>query len=153
PLDGSSNIDVNIAIGTVFSVHRRVTVGRHGSLADCLQRGAAQVAAGDILYGSSTMLVYTTGDGARGFTADPMAGEFFLSHENIRVPSRGALYSINEGNASRWSPEIRTWVDHLKADDKATGRPYGARYVGSMVADVHRTLLKGGVFAYPADAK
>jgi fructose-1,6-bisphosphatase I len=153
PLDGSSNIDVNISIGTIFSIHRRVTVGKHGNIADCIQRGSAQVAAGYILYGSSTMLVYTTGDGVHGFTYDPSAGEFFLSHENIRIPSRGNTYSINEGNQSRWTEGTRRWVDYLKTPDKETGRPYNARYVGSMVADVHRTLLKGGVFAYPADQK
>lgn len=153
PLDGSSNIDVNVSIGTIFSIHRRITVGRHGTLADCLQRGSAQVAAGYILYGSSTMLVYTTGDGVHGFTYDPLAGEFFLSHENIRVPARGNTYSINEGNVSRWDASVRNWIEYLKANDKETGRPYGSRYVGSLVADVHRTLLKGGIFAYPADSK
>jgi fructose-1,6-bisphosphatase I len=153
PLDGSSNIDCNVSIGTIFSVHRRVTVGRHGSLADCLQRGSSQVAAGYILYGSSTMLVYTTGEGVHGFTYDPSAGEFFLSHENIRIPARGNTYSVNEGNYVRWDEGMRKWVDYMKASDKESGRPYGARYVGSLVADIHRTLLKGGVFAYPADAK
>jgi fructose-1,6-bisphosphatase I len=153
PLDGSSNIDVNVSIGTIFSIHRRLTVGRHGSLADCLQRGSAQVAAGYMLYGSSTMLVYTTGDGVHGFTYDPAAGEFFLSHENIRIPTRGNTFSINEGNYHRWDAAVRNWIAYLKGSDKETGRPYGARYVGSMVADLHRTLLKGGVFAYPADAK
>jgi fructose-1,6-bisphosphatase I len=153
PLDGSSNIDVGVTIGTIFSVHRRVTMGRSGQLADCLQRGSSQVAAGYIVYGSSTMLVYTTGDGVHGFTFDPSVGEFFLSHENIRLPARGSTYSLNEGNYSRWSDGLRKWVDWLKADDKATGRPYGARYVGSLVADFHRTLLKGGIFAYPADSK
>jgi fructose-1,6-bisphosphatase I len=153
PLDGSSNIDVGVTIGTIFSIHRRVTMGRSGQLADCLQRGSTQVAAGYIVYGSSTMLVYTTGDGVHGFTYDPSAGEFFLSHENIRIPAKGSTYSVNEGNYSRWPDGLRAWVDWLKSEDKATGRPYGARYVGSLVADFHRTLLKGGVFAYPADAK
>ncbi len=153
PLDGSSNIDVGVTIGTIFSIHRRVTMGRAGQLADCLQRGSTQVAAGYILYGSSTMLVYTTGDGVHGFTYDPSAGEFFLSHENIRVPHKGGTYSLNEGNYSRWTDGLRAWVDWLKEDEKSSGRPYGARYVGSLVADFHRTLLKGGVFAYPADSK
>lgn len=153
PLDGSSNIDVGVSIGTVFAIHRRVTVGRNGNLADCLQRGSALVAAGYILYGSSTMLVYTTGDGVHGFTLDPSIGEFYLSHENIRIPARGNTYSINEGNEARWSDGVRRWVRHLKTPDKESGRPYGQRYVGSMVADVHRTLLKGGVFSYPADSK
>ncbi len=153
PLDGSSNIDVGVTIGTIFSIHRRVTMGRSGQLADCLQRGSSQVAAGYILYGSSTMLVYTTGDGVHGFTYDPSAGEFFLSHENIRVPAKGSTYSINEGNYSRWPDGLKSWADWIKSDDKSTNRPYGARYVGSLVADFHRTLLKGGVFAYPADTK
>ncbi len=153
PLDGSSNIDVNVSIGTIFSIHRRITIGKHGTLTDCLQRGSSQVAAGYILYGSSTMLVYTTGDGVHGFTYDPSVGEFFLSHENIRIPMRGNTYSINEGNRSRWDSKLSAWIDHLKGTDKETQRPYGARYVGSFVADFHRTLLKGGVFSYPADAK
>jgi fructose-1,6-bisphosphatase I len=153
PLDGSSNIDVNATIGTIFSVHRRVTVGKHGSLSDCLQRGSSQVAAGYVSYGSSTMLVYTTGDGVHGFTLDPTVGEFFLSHQNIRMPTRGKTYSVNEGNYSKWKPGVQKWVDHVKTPDKASGRPYGLRYIGSLVADFHRTLLNGGVFAYPADAK
>ena len=153
PLDGSSNIDVGVSIGTIFSIHRRVTEGGHGTLADCLQRGSAQIAAGYLLYGSSTMLVYTTGDGVHGFTYDPAAGEFFLSHENLRIPAQGRTYSLNEGNYAHWDVRTRRWVDHLKAIDKPSGRPYGARYVGSLVADFHRTLLKGGVFAYPSDAK
>jgi fructose-1,6-bisphosphatase I len=153
PLDGSSNIDVNVSIGTIFSIHRRVTIGKHGTLADCLQRGSVQVAAGYILYGSSTMLVYTTGDGVHGFTFDPSVGEFFLSHENIRIPVRGNTYSINEGNRARWDPKLASWIDYVKTPDKESQRPYGARYVGSFVADFHRTLLKGGVFAYPADSK
>lgn len=152
PLDGSSNIDCNVSIGTIFSIHRRVTVGRQGSLADCLQRGSAQVAAGYIIYGSSTMLVYTTGDGVHGFTLDPGVGEFFLSHENLRIPARGKTYSINEGNQSRWEPGLRRWVEWLKTPSE-DGRPYGSRYVGTLVADFHRTLLQGGVFAYPADSK
>jgi fructose-1,6-bisphosphatase I len=156
PLDGSSNIDVDISIGTIFSIHRRVTLGRHGTLADCLQRGSSQVAAGYVIYGSSTVLVYSTGDGVHGFTLDPAVGEFFLSHENIRIPPRGKSYSVNEGNTHLWSPQLRRWVEHLKtprttADGKAEAN--SARYVGSLVADFHRTLLKGGVFAYPADAK
>lgn len=153
PLDGSSNIDVNISIGTIFSIHRRVTPSGRGTLEDCLQPGSKQVAAGYILYGSSTMLVYTTGDSVHAFTFDPAVGEFFLSHENIRVPKKGNLFSVNEGNRAYWAEGVRRWVDHLKEPDKATGRPYGARYVGSLVGDFHRTLLKGGVFAYPADSK
>ena len=156
PLDGSSNIDVDISIGTIFSIHRRVTLGRHGTLADCLQRGSSQVAAGYVIYGSSTVLVYSTGDGVHGFTLDPAVGEFFLSHENIRIPPRGKSYSINEGNTHLWSPQLRRWVEHLKTPRTTPdGKPEAksARYVGSLVADFHRTLLKGGVFAYPPDAK
>ncbi len=153
PLDGSSNIDVNISIGTIFSIHRRVTPSGSGTVADCLQPGRQQVAAGYIVYGSSTMLVYTTGDGVHGFSLDPSVGEFFLSHENIRIPARGKTYSVNEGNTHNWETPMRSWVDWLKTPDKAEGRPYGARYVGTLVADFHRTLLRGGVFAYPGDKK
>lgn len=153
PLDGSSNIDVCMSIGTIFSVHRRVTESGPGTAEDCLQKGSEQVAAGYILYGSSTVLVYTTGNGVHGFTLDPLVGEFFLSHENIRVPSRGSTYSINEGNTVRWDPRIREWVAWLKSNDAPGGKPYGHRYIGTLVADFHRTLLKGGIFAYPADAK
>jgi fructose-1,6-bisphosphatase I len=152
PLDGSSNIDVNISIGTIFSVHRRVSQGAP-SLSDCLQPGFKQVAAGYVIYGSSTMFVYTTGKRVHGFTLDPTVGEFFLSHPNIRIPERGKIYSVNEGNQSLWNDGVRGWVDWLKTPDKASGRPYSSRYIGTLVADFHRTLLKGGVFAYPADEK
>ncbi|MCC7540770.1 MAG: class 1 fructose-bisphosphatase [Deltaproteobacteria bacterium] len=153
PLDGSSNIDVNISIGSIFSVHRRVTVGVRGTLRDCLQKGSAQVAAGYVIYGSSTMFVYTTGDGVHGFTLDPSVGEFLLSHPNITIPEKGKIYSVNEGNSGLWDEGTKAWVRWLKEPDSGTGRPYSARYVGSLVADFHRTLLKGGVFAYPADRK
>ena len=153
PLDGSSNIDVNVSIGTIFSVHRRVSTGRDGTMKDCLQKGSVQVAAGYIMYGSSIMFVYTTGDGVHGFTLDPVVGEFFLSHENIRMPTRGGLYSINEGNRVNWDPSVAKWVDWIRSKDGSGVRPYGHRYVGTLVADFHRTLLKGGVFAYPADVK
>ncbi len=153
PLDGSSNIDVNVSIGTIFSIHRRITTDNKPTIADCLQPGYKQVAAGYIIYGSSTMLVYTSGEGVHGFTLDPSVGEFFLSHENIRIPSRGSIYSINEGNEANWHDGTRNWVKWLKTPDKANGRPYSQRYVGSLVADFHRTLLKGGVFAYPGDKK
>ncbi len=152
PLDGSSNIDVDINIGTIFSIHRRLTTGRHGGEADCLQRGASQVAAGYVIYGSSTVLVYTAGQGVHGFTLDPAVGEFFLSHENIRIPTKGKIYSVNEGNTYLWSEGVRRWVEGMKTPGP-DGKPYSARYVGSLVADFHRTLLKGGVFAYPADQK
>ena len=152
PLDGSSNIDVNVSIGTIFSIHRRISPGTsHGGQQDCLQPGNRQVAAGYVIYGPSTMFVYTTGQGVHGFTYDPSVGEFLLSHEDIRMPARGQIYSINEGNTGRWDPGVRKYVEHLKAD--GDGRPYSARYVGSLVADVHRNLLYGGIFLYPADQK
>lgn len=151
PLDGSSNIDVCMSIGTIFSIHHRVTKAGPGTAEDCLQRGTEQVAAGYILYGSSTVLVYTTGVGVHGFTLDPLVGEFFLSHENIRIPARGQTYSINEGNTIRWDPSVREWVSWLKSEEAPGGKPYGQRYIGTLVADFHRTLLKGGIFAYPAD--
>jgi fructose-1,6-bisphosphatase I len=152
PLDGSSNIDANVSIGTIFSIHRRISPGNgHGDERDCLQPGNRQVAAGYIIYGPSTMFVYTTGQGVHGFTYDPSVGEFLLSHEDIRMPERGKIYSVNEGNWSRWDEGVRSYVEHLKGN--GDGRPYSARYVGSLVADVHRSLLYGGIFLYPADQK
>jgi len=155
PLDGSSNIDVNISIGTIFGVLRKNDGAGGVETADFLRPGRDLLAAGYVLYGSSTMLVISTGHGGgvHGFTYDPTVGEFFLSHENIRIPERGSTYSINEGNSARWTDEVRRWNAWLKEEVKAEGRPYGARYVGSLVADAHRTLLKGGIFAYPADRK
>lgn len=154
PLDGSSNIDANITIGTIFGVLERVTLpGGHGTEADVLQPGYKQVAAGYALYGSSTMLVLTTGGGVQGFTLDPSVGEFLLSHENIRLPQRGAYYSINEGNTLRWEQGVRNYIEYVKQKDEKTGRPYSARYVGSLVADAHRTLVYGGVFLYPPDTR
>ncbi len=155
PLDGSSNIDVNISIGTIFGVLRRPDGGGVACEADFLIPGRDLLAAGYILYGSSTMLVISTGKegGVHGFTYDPTVGEFFLSHENIRIPERGKTYSINEGNSAIWTDEVRRWNNWIKEEDKASGRPYGARYVGTLVADAHRTLLKGGIFAYPPDRK
>jgi len=152
PLDGSSNIDANVSIGTIFSIHRRISPGTgHGGQQDCLQPGNRQVAAGYIIYGPSTMFVYTTGQGVHGFTYDPSVGEFLLSHEDIRTPARGKIYSINEGNTGHWENGIHSYVEHLKGH--GDGRPYSARYVGSLVADVHRNLLYGGIFLYPADQK
>lgn len=153
PLDGSSNIDVCMSIGTIFSIHHRVTESGPGTAEDCLQKGSEQVAAGYILYGSSTILVYTNGDGVHGFTLDPLVGEFFLSHENIRLPTRGSTYSVNEGNSLVWDRRVRDWVSWLKSKEAPGGKPYGQRYIGTLVADFHRTLLKGGIFAYPADTK
>ncbi len=153
PLDGSSNIDANVSIGTIFSVYRKVSSGKRGSLEDCLQVGTAQAAAGYIIYGSSTMLVFTTGNGVHGFTYDPSVGEFLLSHSNIKIPKRGKIYSANEGNYSRWDEGTQRYVRYLKETDKETNRPYSARYIGSLVADFHRNLLYGGIFLYPGDKK
>ncbi len=154
PLDGSSNIDVNISIGTIFGVLRRTTGGRPTD-GDFLRPGRELLAAGYVIYGSSTMLVLSTGlhSGVHGFTYDPTIGEFLLSHPHIRTPATGTTYSINEGNAAYWTPEVKRWNAWVKEVDKADGRPYGGRYVGTLVADAHRTLLRGGIFAYPADAK
>ena len=150
PLDGSSNIDVNASIGTIFSIHRKITTGKaDGSLEDCLQRGTDQLAAGYFIYGSSTMMVYTTGHGVNGFTLDPSLGEFLLSHEHIKIPKRGRIYSINEGNINQWDAGTRRYIEYVKQDQKADGRPYSLRYIGSLVADFHRNLLKGGIFLYP----
>ena len=153
PLDGSGNIDVNASIGTIFSIHRRKTASGPGTLEDCLQPGRDIVAAGYVIYGSSNMFVYAAAGGVHGFTYDPAVGEFFLSHENIHIPKRGRVYSINEGNYNLWEPGVRRWADWIKQPDAASGRPYSHRYIGAMVADFHRTLLKGGIFAYPPDSK
>lgn len=153
PLDGSSNIDVNVSIGTIFSIYRRVSEDGKVSAKDFLQNGTAQVAAGYVIYGSSTMLVYTTGHGVNGFTLDPSIGEFCLSHPDLKTPEDGKIYSINEGNLASFPEGIQKYVAYCKEEDKATGRPYSARYIGSMVADFHRNLIKGGVFIYPATAK
>ncbi|HTP13081.1 MAG TPA: class 1 fructose-bisphosphatase [Bacteroidota bacterium] len=153
PLDGSSNIDVNVNIGSIFSIYRRITPKGQGTLEDCLQPGYKQIGAGYALYGSSTMLVYTTGDGVHGFTFDPSIGEFLLSHENIRIPKRGKIYSVNEGNYRYWHDGMKRYVKYLQEEDKATGRPYSGRYIGSMIADIHRTLLYGGIFMYPGDTR
>jgi fructose-1,6-bisphosphatase I len=153
PVDGSSNIDVNVSIGTIFSLYRKRSGGPRATEEDFLQKGSEQLCAGYIIYGSSTMLVYTTGQGVHGFTLDPTIGEFLLSHEDIQIPRRGALYSANESYYPQWDPCVRRYVDSLKEKDARTGRPYSARYIGSLVADFHRNLLKGGIFLYPADAK
>jgi len=153
PLDGSSNIDVNVSVGTIFSLHRKRSAGPRGAEEDCLQVGSKQVCAGYVIYGSSTMLVYTTGQGVHGFTLDPAVGEFILSHPDIKMPARCATYSANEGNYAYWDAGTRAYIDSLKAVDRASGRPYTARYIGSLVSDFHRNLLKGGIFLYPADRK
>lgn len=146
PLDGSSNIDVNISVGTIFSVMKKETEGE-AEEKDFLKAGAAQVCAGYIIYGSSTMLVYTTGFGVHGFTLDPGVGEFLLSHEDIKIPERGKIYSVNEGNTKNWFAGTLRYIEAVKKNN------YSARYVGSLVADFHRNLLKGGVFLYPGDRK
>lgn len=153
PLDGSSNIDANVNIGTIFSIYRRISPSGEGTLEDCLQPGYKQIAAGYILYGPSMMLVYTTGDGVHGFTFDPSIGEFLLSHEYIRIPRKGKIYSVNEGNFPHWDQSIQRYVRYLQEIDPPSGRPYSGRYIGSLVADIHRTLLYGGIFMYPSDTK
>ena len=154
PLDGSSNIDANVSIGTIFSIYRRVTEGDgDGSLEDVLQPGHKQVAAGYVIYGSSTVMVYTAGNGVHGFTLDPSVGEFLLSHENIRIPEKGKIFSVNEGNYTYWHPETRRYIDYLKDPDAGHKTSYTGRYIGSLVADFHRNLLYGGIFLYPADTK
>lgn len=150
PLDGSSNIDVTVSIGTIFSIYRRKSeVGKTAELEDFLQKGRDQVAAGYVVYGSSTMLVYTTGNGVNGFTLDPSIGEFCLSHPNMQCPADGKIYSINEGKYAEFSEGIQSYLQYAKENDKASKRPYACRYIGSMVADLHRNLIKGGVFLYP----
>ncbi|MEE8110425.1 MAG: class 1 fructose-bisphosphatase [bacterium] len=153
PLDGSSNIDVNVSIGTIFSVFRKKSRSERGEPSDCVQKGSEQVAAGYVIYGSSVMLVYTAGNGVNGFTLDPQIGEFFLSHAEIQAPARGRIYSINEGNSAHWTEETHRYVSYLKESDKESGRPYSGRYIGSLVADFHRNLLKGGIFLYPGDKR
>ena len=154
PLDGSSNIDANVSIGSIFSIYRRLSDGDGcGTLEDLLRKGCDQVAAGYVLYGSSTMLVYTTGTGVDGFTLDPSIGEFLLSHPDIKIPDKGKIYSCNEGYRNLLFDGTRRFLEHLQESDEETGRPYSARYVGSMVADVHRTLLYGGIFMYPGTEK
>ncbi|NDF60679.1 MAG: class 1 fructose-bisphosphatase [Crocinitomicaceae bacterium] len=150
PLDGSSNIDVNVSIGTIFSIYHRVSpIGTEATLEDMLQPGDKQVAAGYVLYGSSTMLVYTTGNGVNGFTLDPTIGEFCLSHPNMKTPETGRIYSMNEGNIAVCHPGYRKYTEYCQEEDASTGRPYSGRYIGSLVADFHRNLIKGGIYFYP----
>lgn len=153
PLDGSSNIDANVNIGTIFGIYRKRTPGEDGTLSDLLQAGRNMVCAGYLVYGPSTMLVYTTSQGVHGFTLDPSVGEFLLSHPQIQIPARGKIYSANEGNYNYWAPGVRAYIDHIKGGNEQGRHPYSARYVGSLVADFHRTLVYGGVFMYPADTK
>ncbi|MCA0426312.1 MAG: class 1 fructose-bisphosphatase [Bacteroidetes bacterium] len=154
PLDGSSNIDVNVSIGTIFSIYRRISEpGTDVTEKDVLQAGNRLVASGYVVYGTSTMLVYSTGKGVNGFTLDPSIGEFCLSHPDIKTPKTGKIYSTNEGNAGEYSEGLKNYLAWVKETNKEEGRPYSARYIGSMVADFHRNLLKGGVFIYPPTAK
>ena len=149
PLDGSSNIDVNVAVGTIFSIYRRKSVEGMATIEDVLQKGTEQVAAGYVIYGSSTMLVYTTGKGVNGFTLDPSIGEFCLSHPDMRVPQEGTIYSINEGNYIHFPQGVKKYIKYAQVEDAATNRPYTSRYIGSMVGDIHRNLIKGGIYMYP----
>lgn len=153
PLDGSSNIDVNVSIGTIFSIHRKVSSGERGTLADALQPANKLLAAGYVIYGSSTMMVYTTGQGVHGFTLDPGVGEFLLSHENLQMPPKAKYYSVNQGYEKYWTKGVREYVHWLQALDTDDHEPLAHRYIGSLVADFHRNLLRGGVFLYPADLR
>ena len=149
PLDGSSNIDVNVSVGTIFSIYRRIATDGPVQPHEILQKGIHQVAAGYVVYGSSTMLVYTTGKGVNGFTLDPSIGEFCLSHPNMQIPRDGTIYSINEGNYIKFPQGVKDYIKYCQVEDGAGNRPFTSRYIGSMVADVHRNLIKGGVFLYP----
>jgi len=154
PIDGSSNIEVNVSIGTVFAIYRRLSpIGTPAVLSDFLQAGRKQVAAGYVIFGSSTMLVFTSGNGVNGFTYDPGIGVFYLSHPNMQVPNDGKIYSVNEGNHAYFSPEVKAYIDYCKAIDIESNRPYTGRYIGSMIADLHRNFLKGGIYMYPATSK
>ncbi len=152
PLDGSSNIDVNVSIGTIFAIYRRKTASGRGTLEDCLQKGSDLVAAGYVIYGSSTMLVYSTGQGAHGSNLDATIGEFFLSHPHIRIPEKPKFYSVNQGYEQFWSEGVQRYTEWLQGKDK-TAKPLSMRYIGSLVADFHRNLLSGGVYSSPADTK
>ncbi|RQD56921.1 MAG: class 1 fructose-bisphosphatase [Desulfonatronovibrio sp. MSAO_Bac4] len=153
PLDGSSNIDVNVSIGTIFSIFRRIEEDGPVSLDEVLRKGSQQVAAGYFLYGTSTMMVYTTGDGVHGFTLDPSVGEFLLSHQNIKIPESGKVYSVNEGNYPYWDEKTREAISWFKSPSNSRKKPYTGRYIGSMVSDFHRNLIYGGIFMYPKDSK
>ncbi|AIK18286.1 class 1 fructose-bisphosphatase [Glaesserella parasuis] len=151
PLDGSSNIDVNVSVGTIFSIYKRVSpIGTPVTMDDFLQPGRKQVAAGYVTYGSSTMLVYTTGNGVNGFTYDPSLGLFILSHPNMKMPFEGKYYSINEGQYLKFPEGVKKFIKFCQEEDKARGRPYSSRYIGSLVSDFHRNLLKGGIYIYPS---
>ena len=152
PLDGSSNIDVNVSVGTIFSIYRRVTeVGTPVTIDDFLQKGLKQVAAGYVIYGTSTMLVYTTGDGVNGFTLNPAIGTFYLSHPNMQFPKDGTIYSVNEGNYIHFPQGIKNYIKYCQEEEE--DRPYTSRYIGSLVSDFHRNLIKGGIYLYPKTSK
>ena len=153
PLDGSSNIDVNVSVGTIFSIYRRVTLSGPGTIEDFMQRGTEQVASGYVIYGSSCMLVYTTGKGVNGFTLDPSIGEFCLSHPNMTTKTNANVYSVNEGNYLHFPDGVKKYIKYCQEEDKATNRPYSSRYIGSGVADIHRNLLTGGIYIYPTTTK
>ena len=154
PLDGSSNIDVNVSVGTIFSVYRRVSpVGSHVTQEDFLQPGYNQVAAGYVIYGSSTMLVYSTGNGVNGFTYDPTIGVFCLSHPDMKIPAGGTIYSINEGNYVHFPDGVKKYIKYCQEEDAGTKRPYSSRYIGSLVSDFHRNLIKGGIYLYPSTSR
>jgi len=153
PLDGSSNIDVNVSVGTIFSIYRRKTLSGPGALEDFMQRGTEQIAAGYIIYGSSCMLVYTTGKGVNGFTLDPSIGEFCLSHPNMKTPQTGNTYSVNEGNYLHFPDGVKKFIKYCQEEDKESSRPYSSRYIGSGVADIHRNLITGGIYIYPTTTK
>ena len=150
PLDGSSNTDINASIGTIFSIYRRLSPQGPGTEKDCLQKGREMVASGYVIYGSSTMLVYSTGHGVNGFTYDPSIGEFCLSHPDMKIPVDGLTYSVNEGHYREFPDGIKKYIKYCQEEDKTTNRPYTSRYIGCMVADIHRILIQGGVFLYPA---
>jgi fructose-1,6-bisphosphatase I len=153
PLDGSSNIDVNVSVGTIFSIYRRVSLKGPGTLEDFMRKGTEQVAAGYVIYGSSCMLVYTTGHGVDGFTLDPSIGEFCLSHPNMQTPKKGVVYSINEGNYLHFPDGVKKYIKYCQEEDAETKRPYSSRYIGSGVADIHRNLITGGIYIYPTTTK
>lgn len=153
PLDGSSNIDVNVSVGTNFLIFKKQSSGSKLETSDYLQSGKNAVCAGYVLYGSSTMLVYSTGKGVHGFTLDPNIGEFVLSHENMKLPAKSTIYSVNESYQPQWVQSLQEYVAQVKTDQDVSGKPKTARYIGSLVADFHRNLLKGGIYLYPADTK
>lgn len=153
PLDGSSNIDVNVSVGTIFSIYRRISLSGPGTTEDFFQRGTEQVAAGYVIYGSSAMLVYTTGKGVNGFTLDPSIGEFCLSHPNMKIPKSGNIYSVNEGNYLHFPEGVKKYIKFCQEEDKSSSRPYSSRYIGSGVADIHRNLIVGGIYIYPTTTK